>query len=54
LVAPGKPERSSVSIRVHADDRSAMPPGRYGVDPDGTRVVDAQIASLDGCPPPGR
>ena len=49
LVVPGKPERSSVSIRMHATDLSAMPPGRKKADPDGTRVVDAWIRSIERC-----
>jgi hypothetical protein len=53
LIAPGKPQASILSIRLHAIDLTAMPPGRHSVDPAGTRVVDAWIASLDRCPPRG-
>jgi glucose/arabinose dehydrogenase len=54
VIAPGRPEASVLSIRMHAFDLSAMPPGRRSVDPDGTSVVDAWITSLDACSPPSR
>jgi uncharacterized repeat protein (TIGR03806 family) len=51
LVAPGHPERSLVSLRMHARDTVRMPPlATREVDTAGTALVDAWIASLSGCP----
>ncbi len=52
VFAPGNPERSSISIRMHATDLSAMPPGRTKVDPLGTRIVDEWIRSVERCSTP--
>jgi glucose/arabinose dehydrogenase len=49
LITPGDPARSSLSVRMHASDLSAMPPGRRTVDRLGTRLIDAWIESLDSC-----
>jgi glucose/arabinose dehydrogenase len=49
LLAPGEPERSLISIRMHAGDTLAMPPGRRAVDVAGTAVVDEWIRSLRDC-----
>jgi hypothetical protein len=53
LLEPGRPERSLISIRLHASDVLAMPPGRRTVDPVGTKVVDEWIRTLEGCPTAG-
>ena len=50
LIFPGAPERSLISIRMHLDDGGGMPPQRRRVDPIGTKLVDAWIASLAACP----
>ena len=49
LIAPGHPERSLISLRMHATDASAMPPLRRVVDPVGVGLVDEWIRSLGGC-----
>jgi len=54
VLNPGDPARSSISIRMHATDLSAMPPGRTKVDPLGTRIVDAWIRSVKHCTTPPR
>lgn len=52
LVAPGLPDRSVLSLRMHADDWSRMPPLESAlVDPSGAALVDAWIASGADCPP---
>ncbi|MFP2906799.1 PQQ-dependent sugar dehydrogenase [Pyxidicoccus sp. 3LFB2] len=51
LVLPGHPEKSVVSLRMHARDGFQMPPlATRTVDPEGTALVDAWITSLDRCP----
>ena len=51
LVAPGHPEASLVSLRMHARDGFQMPPlATRQVDPGGTALVDAWITSLQRCP----
>lgn len=51
LVAPGHPEASLVSLRMHARDGFQMPPlATRLADPDGTALVDGWIASLARCP----
>ncbi len=51
LVAPGHPESSLVSLRMHARDTFQMPPlATREVDTAGTALVDAWIASLAHCP----
>lgn len=52
LIAPGEPQRSVVSRRIHALDASRMPPvGSAVVDVQGAAVVDQWIGSLTNCPP---
>jgi uncharacterized repeat protein (TIGR03806 family) len=52
IIAPGQPQRSIVSRRIHALDASRMPPvGSSVVDPQGTALVDQWISSLTACPP---
>jgi hypothetical protein len=51
LVAPGHPESSLVSLRMHVRDGFQMPPlATREVDPGGTALVDAWIGSLSHCP----
>jgi uncharacterized repeat protein (TIGR03806 family) len=51
LLVPGLPDKSLVSLRMHARDAGRMPPlATRLVDPEGTALVDAWIASLPGCP----
>lgn len=52
ILAPGAPQASMLSARMHRTDLAAMPPGRASVDRDGTRVVDAWIRALASCPLP--
>ena len=51
ILAPGAPERSILSARLHATDGWKMPPvGRNLADPQGDALIDAWITSLSGCP----
>jgi uncharacterized repeat protein (TIGR03806 family) len=51
IVAPGAPEASVMSLRLHATDAKRMPPVAVSVtDPTGTAVVDDWIRSLTACP----
>jgi uncharacterized repeat protein (TIGR03806 family) len=51
LVAPGDPATSALSIRIHANDATKMPPiGRNLVDDAGAALIDAWIESLTACP----
>lgn len=51
VVAPGHPESSVLSLRMHALDANRMPGlGSHVVDPEGTALVDAWIAGLVDCP----
>lgn len=51
LIAPGNPDASILSVRMHATNVNRMPPVASGlVDPTGTRVVDAFVRSLRACP----
>jgi uncharacterized repeat protein (TIGR03806 family) len=51
LVAPGDPDHSLVSLRMHRTDAARMPPlGSSVVDTKGTSAVDAWIKSMTGCP----
>ncbi|WP_164016609.1 PQQ-dependent sugar dehydrogenase [Pyxidicoccus trucidator] len=51
LVLPGHPEKSLVSLRMHARDSFQMPPlATRLVDAEGTALVDAWITSLTRCP----
>ena len=51
LVAPGAPERSILSRRVHATDAKRMPPlGRDLVDEEGAALIDDWIRRLAACP----
>jgi hypothetical protein len=51
LLAPGSPERSVLSARLHALDAWRMPPlASRVVDAEGTELVDAWIRSLTACP----
>lgn len=54
LLAPGSPEQSVLSLRMHRDDWSRMPPFESRVvDADGTELIDQWIASpKTGCPAP--
>ena len=50
LVAPGSPETSILSRRMHATDATRMPPlGRHLVDEKGAAVIDEWIRQLSGC-----
>lgn len=50
VLAPGAPDLSLASLRMHALDASRMPPlATHVVDPEGTALVDAWISSLNGC-----
>jgi glucose/arabinose dehydrogenase len=49
LLAPGAPDRSLISLRMHLETGGAMPPERQRVDPLGTRIIDAWISSLAAC-----
>ena len=54
LLAPGAPERSAISHRMHAEPGTAlaMPPlGRKRIHAEGIALIDAWIASLDSCDP---
>jgi mono/diheme cytochrome c family protein len=52
LVAPGSPERSILSRRMHLrDGRYQMPPlGSLRVDADGAALIDAWITATAECP----
>lgn len=51
LIAPGAPEASVLSLRLHATDAKRMPPVAVSVlDPDGSAVIDDWIRSLTACP----
>jgi hypothetical protein len=51
LLAPGDPQLSLMSRRMHALDSFRMPDiGTRVVDPQGTALVDAWITGLSACP----
>jgi uncharacterized repeat protein (TIGR03806 family) len=51
LVAPGAPQDSILSLRMHAGDAQKMPPVGVSVtDAFGTALVDQWIGSLTACP----
>ena len=51
LVAPGAPDKSILSRRLHAMDAKRMPPlGRRLVDETGVKVIDDWIRSVSACP----
>ncbi len=51
LIAPGAPDKSIVSRRMHALDSDRMPPlGTVLVDVAGSQVIDDWITSLMVCP----
>jgi uncharacterized repeat protein (TIGR03806 family) len=51
LIAPGAPQNSVMSLRLHATDSKRMPPVAVSVtDPLGTQVIDDWITSLTACP----
>jgi uncharacterized repeat protein (TIGR03806 family) len=51
LIAPGAPEQSLMSLRLHATDSKRMPPVAVTVpDPTGGAVIDEWIRSLTACP----
>ena len=49
LLAPGAPEQSLISVRMHLENEGAMPPQRRRADPLGTQIIDAWISSLTTC-----
>jgi uncharacterized repeat protein (TIGR03806 family) len=50
-LAPGAPERSMLSLRMHAIGRQHMPPiGPRLVDEAGAALIDGWIRGLRGCP----
>src|SRR5262249_55827555 len=54
VINPGHPEKSMVSLRVHATDSKRMPPlGTKVVDAKGATVLDDWITSLTACPAGG-
>jgi hypothetical protein len=51
ILQPGVPDRSILSLRVHATDVKRMPPlGRATVDPKGSALLDDWIRSISTCP----
>jgi uncharacterized repeat protein (TIGR03806 family) len=51
VVYPGAPEKSLVSVRMHAEDAKRMPPvGVHHVDMNGVGVIDGWIRGLGSCP----
>jgi uncharacterized repeat protein (TIGR03806 family) len=51
IIAPGSPESSIVSLRIHSLDSKRMPPlGTRVVDHEGTSLLDDWIRSMHGCP----
>jgi uncharacterized repeat protein (TIGR03806 family) len=51
LIAPGAPQDSIVSLRLHATDSKRMPPVAVTItDPLGTKLIDDWIRSLTACP----
>ncbi len=51
LIAPGTPDQSILSLRLHATDNKRMPPvGVSLTDTSGATVVDDWIRSLTACP----
>ncbi len=51
LIAPGAPQDSIVSLRLHATDSKRMPPVAVSItDPLGTKLIDDWIRSLTACP----
>jgi uncharacterized repeat protein (TIGR03806 family) len=52
LLTPGLPEKSIVSLRIHALDDKRMPPlASLVVDQNGADIIDTWIRSLTACPP---
>lgn len=50
LLAPGSPELSVLSLRMHADDWARMPPPESQlVDAEGAALIDEWIKALAGC-----
>jgi uncharacterized repeat protein (TIGR03806 family) len=51
LIAPGKPQSSVVSIRIHSTDAKRMPPlASRRVDDKGVQLIDTWISSMNACP----
>jgi uncharacterized repeat protein (TIGR03806 family) len=51
LIAPGAPQDSIVSLRLHANDSKRMPPVAVSItDPLGSKLIDDWIRSLTACP----
>jgi hypothetical protein len=51
LVA-GAPDKSVISLRMHAAGHEHMPPiGAQQADPEGEQLIDSWISSLQSCPP---
>ncbi len=51
LLAPGAPERSILSLRMHSTDVNRMPPiGTEVIDEAGIAAVEAWVSELSGCP----
>jgi hypothetical protein len=51
LLSPGAPDKSIVSLRMHALDINRMPPlATHKLDDQGTQLVDAWISSVTKCP----
>jgi uncharacterized repeat protein (TIGR03806 family) len=52
LLVPGAPEKSVMSLRIHAKGSNRMPPlASSVVDEKGTALVDEWIRSVAACPP---
>lgn len=50
LIAPGQPQTSLLSVRMHSVGDDRMPPlGRHLVDEAGVGLIDAWITALTGC-----
>ncbi len=51
LIVPGDPQKSLLSVRLHATDAKRMPPISVSViDPTGSQLIDDWITSLTACP----